>query len=86
MKNEIRSLPAGDFQFVKPFVKVNKRDFVAHDFATSVIPPIKSKPPIMRPTVNGCGCILNQPKWSISSEVISAEVTVNPTNGPAPLY
>jgi hypothetical protein len=36
------------------------------------------------PVVNGCGCILNQQKWSISSEVMSAAVTVKPTNGPAP--
>jgi 2,4-dichlorophenol 6-monooxygenase len=48
------------------------------------MPPTKSNPPIMRPVVNGCDCIRNQPKWSISSEEIIAAVTVNPTNDPAP--
>ena len=37
-----------------------------------------------KPAFKGWGCILNQPKWSMSSEVMRAAVTVKPTNGPAP--
>jgi hypothetical protein len=41
---------------------------------------------MMRPAFNGCGCILNQPKWSINSEVISAAVTVKGTPHETEIY
>ncbi len=54
------------------------------NFAISVTPAISSRPPRNLQRFKGCWSIRNQPKLSITNDMMRAAVTVKPTNCPAP--